>query len=521
MGTRRRFFVMLFAGFLAICAFTLVGVASEDNFLRVANTADIEILDPAFITDAISSRVGSQMFDHLVEYGPDGSIVPGLATSWEFSEDGKAVTFHLREGVLFHDGTPFNAQAVEFGLKRVLDPDLASPHHKKYAGIIEAVEVVDDLTITLQLMERNAAFLPLYMISAATVPVSPTAVETLGEDFALSPVGTGPYKFDEYRPDEHVKLVRFDDFWGGKPPLAGMIFKPIPEPLTRVIELLTGNVDLVLDVPVEELNRLEADPSIVVQSDAMSTCRGLWFHHVGEPFNDPRVRLAFALGLNKDEIFEAFLKGFAIKADSLIPMLGWAHNDLLSDYGYDTEAAFALLEQVGWIDTNGDGIREKNGTDLVVKLITPDGRYLKDTEITNAAAFQWEKLGAKINVEVLKSSDWVGRIKAHDFDITFLGWAKDIPEPALFFDPLARTGGRSNFFEYSNRYLDALIDAGGLEFDESTRAEIYKDAQRILHSDVMFLPIYNDIGYVAKTATLNYTWSASRRHYLRSAFFED
>ena len=520
MNARRAVWLEVVLAVALVCMVSAASVAS-DSFLRVANTADIELLDPAFITDAVSSRVGSQMFDHLVEYGPDGGIVPGLAISWEFSEDGRTVTFHLRDGVLFHDETPFNAQAVEFSLMRVMDPEQASPHRQTYVDMIDAIEVVDDLTVVLRLKEPNAAFLPLYMISAATVPVSPTAVQALGEDFALSPVGTGPYKFDEYRPDEFVRLVKFGEFWGGEPPLDGIIFKPIPEPLTRVIELQTGNVDLILDVPVDELPRLQADPNLIVQSDAMSTCRGLWFHHVGEPFNDVRVRLAFALALDKDEIFAAFLEGFAIKADSLIPMLGWAHNDLLTDYGYDPEVAGVLLDQAGWVDTDGDGIREKNGVDLVVNVISPDGRYLKDVEITTAAAYQWEQLGARIEVEILKSSDWSSRIKAYDFDVTFLGWSKDIPEPALFFDPLLRTGGRSNFFEYSNRYLDALVDAGGLEFGEAKRAEIYGDAQRILHTDVAFLPIYNDIGYVARVSRLNFTWSASRRHYLRSAFFED
>jgi len=504
-------------------AVTLIGLgvfASSDNFLRVANPADIETLDPALLTDAISSRVGNQIYDHLVEFGADGGIIPGLAERWEFSEDGKVVTFWLRSGITFHDGSLCDAAAVKYSLERVMDPNLASPNRQKYVDILEEIVVVDATTVELRLKVANVAFLPLYIIASPACPVSAAAVAQWGEDFGFHPVGTGPFRFDEYRPDESVRLVRYDGFWGEPAKLAGMIFKAVPEPLTRVIELETGNVDLILEVPVEELPRLEADPAITVQADPMSTVRGLWFNHKSAILADVRVRRALAEVLNIEEIFQAFLEGFALPADSLVPMGSWAHNDALPGYPYDPAAAKGLLAEAGWTDSNGDGVLDKDGQDLHLVLISPAARYLMDQEISTAAAYQWGEIGVSVDLQILKSSTWSTQMQAGQYDIVFLGFAKDIPEPALFLDPLVRTGGRSNFFGYSNPALDALIDAGGATFDSERRAAIYREAQQLMNEDVTFLPIYTDIGYIAKRAELNFTWSSTRRHYLRDAFFE-
>jgi peptide/nickel transport system substrate-binding protein len=494
--------------------------ASTDNFLRVANPADVETLDPALLSDAISSRVAGQIYDHLVEFGADGGIIPGLAERWEFSDDGQVVTFWMREGITFHDGNVCDAEAVKFSLERVMDEELASPNRQKYVDILDAIVVVNATTLELHLTAPSAAFLPLYIIASAACPVSPAAVAAWGDDFGFHPVGTGPFVFDEYRPDEYVRLVRYDGFWGEQPELAGMIFKAVPEPLARVIELQTGAVDLILEVPVEEMPRLQSDPGITVQSDPMSSVRGLWFNHGSSALTDVRVRLALAMALDMNDIFQAFLEGFAVQADSLVPMGGWAHDGTLTAYPYDVAGAMTLLADAGWTDTNGDGILDRDGSDFHLVIISPEGRYLMDEEISNAAAYQWGELGIDVELQVLKSTTWVAQMKAEEFDVNFLGFAKDIPEPALFLDPLVRTGGRSNFFGYSNPSLDVLIDAGGATFDQEERTVIYHQAQQLMRDDVTFLPIYNDIGYIAKRADLQFTWSAMRRHYLREASFE-
>lgn len=515
INSRLRIFGLFF---LLLFLFASVGGVHGET-LTVANSADIQNLDPAFITDAISSRVANQIFDHLVEFGRNGEIVPGLAQSWEFSEDGQVVTFHLREGVRFHNGNHLTAEAVEFSFRRVMDEDIGSPHGEKYRKAIENIEVVDDLTVKFELSEPNAAFLALYMTTSPSMIVSPEAVQSLGEDFGLKPVGSGPFKFERYKPDELVELSKNEDYWGEKPKVDKLAFRPIPEPITRVIELRTGGVDMVVAVPPAQMESLKENKEIEVQEAPLSTIRGFWFQHQDSPFNDPRLKKAFAFALDEEEIYESFLKGSAVRADSLIPMQGWAHNELLTEYGHDLERAKALLEQAGWVDEDNDGIREKCGEELVIDLISPSGRYLKDEEITQAAAYQWEKLGVKINTSILKSSAWIDRMTSSQFDVTFLGWAKDIPEPALFFNPLVRTGGRTNFFNYSNLFLDRLIDRGAATFDRERRIEIYEETQRILHQDVVFVPLYNDIGSVAIVENLEYEWSPSQPLELERASF--
>jgi len=511
-----------FLGIIILASFYFGFALGAGGTLKIALPTDITKLDPIYIQDAPSSTVADLIYDTLVEFDFDGSLRPGLASSWEVSEDATVYTFHLREGVTFHDGTQFDAHAVKAHFERLLDPAWASPQRKMYASLISEIQVPDPYTVRFVLTRPDVAFIESYVISNATMIASPAAVERYGEKIALNPVGTGPFIFREYQEAEHVVLVRNEDYWAGAPKLEKVIFRPIPELTTRVVELETGGVDLIFEVPPEELGRLEANPEIVVQRAPYASIRGLWFHQKHfPPFADVRVRRALSHALNVEEIFAAFLEGVAIIGNSVIPVNSWAYHDP-GRYEYDPEKAKALLEEAGWTDVDGDGVREKDGMELRFTIMSPDGRYLRDKEICEVAMHQWKAVGVAATVEVLEWGTWVDRVFAEDFDMVFLGWMQSTFEPSKFTDPLVKTGGRAALFGYSNPELDQLLTQAVTVVDKEARKELYRQAQEIIHRDAVFIPLYNHLGIAAHTARLKgYRYSSTRTLDLLQAWVEE
>jgi peptide/nickel transport system substrate-binding protein len=509
-----------FRWWVVVSLLVVVGVVyvpfgmAQGGTLRIANPTDIIKLDPIYIQDAPSSRVAGLIYDNLVEHNYDGTLRPALAKSWEVSDDATSYTFYLHEGVGFHDGTLFNAQAVKSHFDRLTDPEWASPQREMYAELIEKIEVLGQYTIRFDLTRPDVTFIESYLITNASMIASPAAVEMYGEDIALNPVGTGEFIFKEYREAEFVELVKNEDYWGGEPKLDGVIFKPIPELATRLVELETGGVDLIYRVPLEELERLEREEEIVVQKDPYASIRGLWFQQGHfSPFADVRVRRALAHGLNIEEIYEAFLKGVAVLGNSVVPVKSWAYHDA-GRYEYDPEKAKTLLEEAGWVDTDGDGVREKEGQELRFTIMSPDGRYLMDKEICEAAMHQWKGIGVAVDVDVLEWGTWVGRVFAKEFDMVFLGWMQSTFEPALFLDALVKTGGRAALWDYSNPELDEILTQAVAVSDLEKRKELYAKAQEIIYQNVVWIGLYNHLGMVAHTAHLKgYRYTCPREDF--------
>ena len=489
--------------------------------LRIANPTDIKKLDPVDIQDATSSRVADLVFDHLATYDYDGEVMPELAKSWEFSEEGDEITFHLREDVKFHDGTKFDAQAVKFNFERIMDPEVASPAREKFSKRIEEIEVIDDYTVRFKLTGPDAAFIDLYVVDNATMMMSPASVKKHGKDVDLHPVGTGPFEFAEYKQASYVELVRNEDYWKGAPKLSEVIFKPIPELQSRIAELETGGVDLIFRVPPEQLKNLEKKKGIAVQKSPYASIRGLWFNVEKKTFQNKKLRKALAYGVDSDTINEAFLKGVAVPGKSVVPVESWAYNEDVPKYNFDKEKATSLLKEAGWVDEDGDGIREKEGEELSFTIMSPDGRYLRDKEISEAVTHTWKGLGVDANTEVLEWGAFIDKLFAAKYEMVFLGWMQSTFEPAKFLNPLVKTGGRANFFNYSNSELDKLLEDGLSTFDEEKRKEIYDKAQMIFMEDAEFISLYNHLGIVAHTTELkDYKYTAPRSLDLVDAYME-
>jgi len=247
--------------------------------LVIANIADVLRMDPMLITDVPTATIAYQIFDFLVRYNHETKqYEPGLAISWEASEDAKTWTFKLRKGVKFHDGTPFNAEAVKFTIDRVLDPQSKSPLSQDFRDNVESVEVIDEYTVVFHLKNPLASFLDRIIRNQGAMIVSPTAVKKYGDDFSNHPVGTGPFMFKEWIPGERVVLVKNPDYWGGAPMIDTLIFKPMPESAAQVAALQAGQVDVILSIPKESLEILEKDPNIKVYKMPGYTTFGIVFN---------------------------------------------------------------------------------------------------------------------------------------------------------------------------------------------------------------------------------------------------
>jgi len=292
----------------AAFALAPLGTAAQtpEGVLIVGQVAEPKSLDPAAVTAVNDFRILVNLYEGLTKYESGTlEVAPGLAESWEISEDGTEYTLSLREGVTFHDGTPFNAEAVKFNFDRMLNED--HPYHDTgpfplafFFSSVEETEVVDDLTVKFNLSEPYAPFLSNLAYPTGLL-VSPAAVEAGGADFGRSPVGTGPFKFVEWRPNEAVVIDRYEDYWGDPAGAQAVVFRPIEDSNTRVAEMLAGGIDMMVEVPPTSLGQFEGDEFTVVEQAGPH----VWFLILNAkegPLADKAVRQAVNYAINKEAI---------------------------------------------------------------------------------------------------------------------------------------------------------------------------------------------------------------------------
>src|SRR5881397_4296217 len=281
--------------------------AQPAGTLVVGLVAEPVNLDPAQVTDLNSNRVGRRIVETLVTFPEEiTQIVPGLAESWSVSRDGLKYTFKLRKGVSFHDGTPLNAEAVKFSIERQIIPEHPFNKLGKYPfanyffGNVKAVEAVDPQTVEFVLKEPRASFLAVMTAGAASI-VSPTAVRKLGVDYPLTPVGTGPFKFVAWDRGQRVVLEKNAGYWKHPVKIDRVIYRPIVEGQARLTELLTGALDLIVDVPPDFVGQVEQSPKATLLKQVGAHVWYLGINNQKKPFDDKRVRQALNYAVNKED----------------------------------------------------------------------------------------------------------------------------------------------------------------------------------------------------------------------------
>lgn len=478
--------------------------------LVIANVADVIKMDPAYITDSPTSTVAYQIFERLGSFDEQGAVQPGLATSWEVSEDGMAWTFYLKEGIKFHDGTPFNAGAVKYTFERIMDPAMASPGAGDMENV-EAIEVVDDYTVSFQLKRPSAAFLTQVLMSSRAGIVSPQAAQKFGEDFSFNPVGTGPFKFSQWEPDNHVTLVKNEDYWNGPPLLDKVVFKPIPEASTQLLELETGGVDMILRVGPNNINRIENSSNLVLHSTPHFNARYVFFNTQRAPMDDIALRQAISHAVPVDLILEAFLQDIAVRTHGVLPAASWAYHQPSTLFDYDPEKAVQVLLEAGYVQNN-QGFFTKDGEQIVLDLYSPDGRYPMDKEIAAVIQESLQEIGIKAEISVLEWGAYLAAVDGGVPHLSILGWNQSTGEPANMYGPQFKShamGGWANAMFYEKPEVDELLIQGETESDLEKRIAIYQEVQEIIASDAPMIPMYSEnLIYATNSKVKGYIHSA-------------
>lgn len=442
---------------VAIWILCTLGGGAAAQVLNIAIPQDPDSFDPIKTVAAATSEVAFNIYEGLVKATPDGGVEPALASHWTVDEEGTRYTFYLREA-FFHDGQQVTVTDVVTSLNRARDPELAVR-----AGELDMIKEVTGLedAVQIELFEPNSAF--LYLLTEIYASIYPAGAE----DLSRKPVGTGPYYLAEWRPNQSLELRRFEHHWSGQVPYFAQVnFLIISDENSMVLNLKAGRVQLIPRLEVSVLHQVANSPGIKVQASPMNLVQLFAINNARPPFDDQRVRRALALGLNREEILIGAAWGQGILLDSaLSPAMAGFYNDQLGEVNpYDLEQARELLRAAG----------QEN---LRFTLTLP-ANYPLHVQTGELAAQQWERLGLKVDLEIVEWGTWLERVYTQrDYDVSIIGLAGRLDPHSI----LVRytTNSSRNFFNFSNTRYDELIELGIRAQGEERRA-IYLEAQEIL-----------------------------------------
>jgi len=461
--------------------------------LVVGLVAEPVLLDPAQVTDLNSNRVGRRVVETLVTFADESTqIVPGLAESWTVSKDGLSYTFKLRKGIAFHDGTPFNAQAVKFSIERQINPEHPANKLGKYPfaayffGNVKAVEVMDESTVRFILKEPRASFLAILTAGAASV-VSPTAAMKAGQDYGATPVGTGPFKFVQWDRGQRVVLEKNPSYWRFPVKVDRVIFRPITEDQARLTELLTGALDLIVGTPPDFVAQLENHPKVTLLRQVGAHVWYLGFNNSKKPFDDKRVRQALNYAVDKEAIVRDVLKGTgAVSKGPVLPGT-WGDESGIKPFPYDPERARKLLAEAGlasgfsttlWVPESGSGMQSPVAMSTIIQ--------------SNLKA-----VGVNVTLQTMEWGAFLAKLRTKEQDLFALSWMAGSEDPDLVMYPLLHSSQWTpvgpNRAMYKNPRFDEVLTQARLTTDQAKRAVLYREAQRLLHDDPPWIFIDHEV----------------------------
>lgn len=450
-------------------------------------------LDPALEEDGESFKVCDNIYDTLIHY-KDGSteIEPGLATSWESSEDGLTWTFHLRKGVTFHDGTPFNAEAVLFSLNRQHDKthafhDVGGSYvywiATGLAEIVDKITAVDEFTVQIHLKTAYSPFIYTIAITSFSI-VSPTAVKELGDEYSNNPVGTGPFKFVQWDRGDKIVLAANENYWGGRPKLDRVIFRSIPDNAVRLIELQRGGLHAMEFPNPDDLQQIQDDETLELLSQPGTNIGYLAMNMDKPPLDNLKVRLAINHAINKSEIIKHLYQGLGIPAKNPIPPTMWSYDDTIEDFDYNPKLAKRLLAEAGY----PNGFETTLWALPVPRPYIPDGR-----ELAEVLQSELRNIGIETKIVTYDWGTYLEKTKNGEHDMAMLGWSADLGDPDNFFYFLLSKSSAEkpagNIAFYRSDAMQNVLEQARSISDKDKRISLYKQAQQIFHKDVPWVPL--------------------------------
>lgn len=444
--------------------------------LIIVLQSDVVSLDPHGSNDSPSSNVRKKIYDNLVYFNEDMELLPGLATEWELIDE---VTweFTLREGVTFHDGTPFTAEAIKMNLERVIDPELASQRAFLFT-MLDEVTVVDDFTVRIS---TQFPFVPIlsHLAHDAAGIASPAALEAAGYD-QVEPIGTGPFRFVSWDPGNELVLERNEDYWGTVPNPSTVTFRVVPEESTRLALVERGDAHISEILQPASMARVESSANMDLALFDTLSLNYIGFNVDKEPFNDARVRRAISMAINVQTMIDGIVEGAGTRAIGPISSAVVGFHPDLEALPFDVEMARELLAEAGYADGFSTTLwTNDNPTRIAIAEI-----------VQNNLA----ELNIDVEIEVLEWGAYLSQTAEGLHDMFILGWVTvtgdaDYGMYALLHS--SNVGAPGNRAFYRNSDVDDLLDRGRQEPDPATRVAIYNEVQEILIQDAPMLNLYH------------------------------
>jgi glutathione transport system substrate-binding protein len=446
-----------------------ITIAVADNFIS---------MDPHDTNDTLSYSAQKTMLEGLLGFDKDMKVIPVLAESYSANPTATEFTFKLRQGITFHDGTPFNAQAVKANIDRLADPKLNLKRHSLFA-LVKETQVVDDNTVKVILSKPFGAMINTFAHPAAMM-ISPKAIETYGKDVAKHPVGTGPFKFAEWDPSDHLKVVKNDNYWKkGYPKVDSITFKPTPENGSRVAMLKTGEADYIYPVPTEQAESINGKDGIEVENAQSIIVRYLSMNTLKKPYSDVRVRQAINYAINKDAFIKVVMNGFATPLDSIIaPNVQFYSKQ--DPYQFNLEKAKQLLKEAGYANGFTAKLWGNNNTGS-----TKGMEFIQQ---------QLAQIGIKVDIVPMESGTMSDKIwsvqdpgKA-EIELYYGGWSPSTGDADWGVRPLL--GGKDAFppqsyntAYYNNQEVNQGIQDALATADPDTRKAAYEKVEKKIWAD--------------------------------------
>ncbi|MUV39105.1 Heme-binding protein [Lentibacillus sp. JNUCC-1] len=492
------------------------GDSDEEQVLVFARGGDSESLDPGSTTDGESSRVTRQVMEGLLQFKKDSFEVEGaLAHDWTVSDDGLTYTFQLEEGVTFHDGAPFNAEAVKVNFDRWADPShefafsddgyVYSMYGTMFGGfkgdddhVIEEINILGDHEIEF-VLKRPLGFFLQNLGMTYFVMTSPKALEEHGAAINENPVGTGPFQFVSWSKDDTIVLEKFADYRvDGQPKLDKVIFEVIPENASRLIALRSGDIDIMDGLNPDDAASVESEAELDLYTRAENNFGYVGMNTEKEFLNDVKVRQAINHAIDRQAIADALYAGYANPAKNPLPPGYLGYNDDAPEYEYDLDQAKALLTEAGYED----------GFDIDLWTMPVARPYMPDPEtVAEIVQNNLGEIGINVNIVREEWAPYLEKTANGEQEMFMLGWSGTNGDPDYFLSSLLHGDnvGSSNRTFYKNSEVDDLLDEAKVTVDQDERANLYKEAQAIIAEESpMVTLVHSTPVLAANTAVKNY-----------------
>lgn len=470
--------------------------AAGGGTLRIGLATEPVSLDPAAGLYIAEQFVLMNIFDPLIWADQDNNLHPGLAVAWESNDAGTEFTLNLRDGVTFHDGTPFNAEAVKAQFDRITSMEAGAATAPEILAGYAGSTVVDPLTITVAFDIPKPTFITDLSRIWMAIP-SPSAVEEWGADFGQHPVGTGPFVFSDWAAQERLTLTRNPDYaWGpefashsGPSLLDEVVFRFLPEAATRLSAFQTGELHVVEEPSYQDAVELANSPDYrLLTFPAPGMPSHMMINTELPPTDDIRVRQAMIHAVNQEELVQTAFQGLQTPVHNVLAPTTWSYNEeAASLYRYDPERARQLLEEAGWVDNDGNGIREKDGQEL--QLVYPALPAYEEAYMELLAAYL-NQVGFRVDISLMDDAGIFEFGNAGRHNILNMGWISRSPAVLDIVYNSANIEQGSAFTRFRSDELDQALNEAAVTLDPDQREELYQRVQQIIMENALIIPLY-------------------------------